>query len=91
MLVTVLVAQHRGLAGGVGARGVTRMIAPHHQVAFEGGLEGRRGVAALELAVVPGNDFENFRGQVAERSVMMLSCASTRKRPGHVGEIFFYA
>ena len=60
MLVTVLVAQHRGLAGGVGACGVTWIIAPHLQMASEGGLEGGRGVAALKMAVVPVNDFENF-------------------------------
>ena len=60
MLVTKPVAQHRGLAGGVGARGVTGKITPHHQVASEGGLEGGRGVAALKMAVVPVNDFENF-------------------------------
>ena len=89
MLVTVLVAQHRGLAGGVGARGVTWIIAPHLQVAFEGGLEGGRGVAALKLAVVPGNDFENFRGQVAERKGHDGVSRVYSRGPGHVGKILF--
>ena len=66
MLVTVLVAQHRGLAGGVGARGVTRNIAPHHQVASEGGLEGRRGVAWRQVVVKLANHFEHVEGQVVE-------------------------
>ena len=60
VIVAGLVAQHRGLAGGVGPLGVTWIIAPHLQMASEGGLEGGRGVAALKMAVVPVNDFENF-------------------------------
>ena len=34
MLVTVLVAQHRGLAGRVGAGGMPGVLAPRQQVAF---------------------------------------------------------
>ena len=49
MLVTVLVAQHRGLAGRVGARGMPGVVAPRQQVAFQGGLEGRGGVLFLQL------------------------------------------
>ena len=51
MLVTVLVAQHRGLAGRVGAGGMPGVVAPRHHMAFQGGLEGRGGVALLESAV----------------------------------------
>ena len=39
MLVTVLVAQHRALAGRVGAGGMPWVVAPRHHMAFEGGLE----------------------------------------------------
>ena len=52
MLVTVLVAQHRGLAGRVGAGGVPGVVAAGDHMAFQGGLEGRGGVALLESAVV---------------------------------------
>ena len=45
MLVTVLVAQHRGLAGRVGARGMPWVLAAGYHVTFQGGLEGRRGLA----------------------------------------------
>ena len=34
VLVTVLVAQHRGLAGRVGAGGMPGVLAPRQQVAF---------------------------------------------------------
>ena len=34
VLVTVLVAQHRGLAGRVGARGVAGVLTPRQQVAI---------------------------------------------------------
>ena len=66
MLVTKPVAQHRGLAGGVGALGVTGKITPHHQVASEGGLEGRRGVAWRQIVVELANHFEHVEGQVVE-------------------------
>ena len=46
MLVTVLVAQHRGLARRVGARGVPWVLAAGDHMAFQGGLEGRGGVAS---------------------------------------------
>ena len=52
VLVTVLVAQHRGLAGRVGARGMPGVLAAGDHMAFQGGLEGRGGVALLESAVV---------------------------------------
>ena len=40
VIVAGLVAQHRGLAGRVGARGVPWVVAPRHHMAFQGGLEG---------------------------------------------------
>ena len=40
VLVTVLVAQHGGLAGRVGAGGMPWVLAAGDQVAFQGGLEG---------------------------------------------------
>ena len=49
MLVTVLVAQHRGLAGRVGAGGVPGVLAAGDHMAFQGGLEGRGGVVVLWL------------------------------------------
>ena len=49
VLVTVLVARHRGLAGRVGARGMPWVVTPRHHMAFQGGLEGRGGVALLQL------------------------------------------
>ena len=58
VLVTVLVAQHGGLAGRVGARGVPWVVAPRHHMAFEGGLEGRGGVALMDV-VIPVRDFSD--------------------------------
>ena len=55
VLVTVLVAEHGGLAGRVGARGVAGVVAPRQQVAFHGGLEGRGGVALLQLKAIFGD------------------------------------
>jgi hypothetical protein len=52
VIVAGLLAQHRGLAGRVGARGMPGVLAPRHHMAFQGGLEGRGGVALLESAVV---------------------------------------
>ena len=49
VIVTVLVAQHRGLAGRVGAGGVAWVLAAGDHMAFQGGLEGRGGVALLQL------------------------------------------
>ena len=49
VIVTVLVAQHRGLAGRVGAGGVAGVLAAGDHMAFQGGLEGRGGVALLQL------------------------------------------
>ena len=40
VIVTVLVAQHRGLAGRVGARGMPGVVAAGYHMAFQGGLEG---------------------------------------------------
>ena len=51
VLVTGLVAQHRGLAGRVGARGMPWVVAPRHHMAFQGGLEGGGGVALLEVVL----------------------------------------
>ena len=66
MLVTVLVAQHRGLAGRVGARGMAGVVAPRHHMAFQGGLEGRGGVALRQVVVELANHFEHVEGQVVE-------------------------
>ena len=66
MLVTVLVAQHRGLAGRVGARGMPGVVAAGYQVAFQGGLEGRGGVALRQVVVELANHFEHVEGQVVE-------------------------
>ena len=49
MLVTVLVAQHRGLAGRVGARSMPWVVAAGYHMAFQGGLEGGGGVVVLWL------------------------------------------
>ena len=49
--MTVLVAQHRGLAGRVGARGMPGVVAAGDHMAFQGGLEGRGGVALLEVVL----------------------------------------
>ena len=56
VIVTVLVAQHRALAGRVGAGGMPGVLAPRQQVALQGGLEGRGGVRGgvevLEMVVL---------------------------------------
>ena len=49
VIVAGLVAQHRGLAGRVGAGGVAWVLAAGDHMAFQGGLEGRGGVALLQL------------------------------------------
>ena len=49
--MTVLVAQHRGLAGRVGARGVAGVLTPRQQVAFQGGLEGGGFVVVLGVVL----------------------------------------
>ena len=89
VIVTGLITQHGAFARGIRAGRVAGVVTPRQQVAFEGGLEGRRGVAALELAVVPGNDFENFRGQVAERKRHDAVLHLYSRGPGHVGKILF--
>ena len=66
VIVTVLVAQHRGLAGRVGAGGVPGVVAPRHHMAFQGGLEGRGGVALRQVVVTFTNHFEHVEGQVVE-------------------------
>ena len=43
-----LVTQHGAFAGGVGARGMPWVVAADYHMAFQGGLEGRRGVAAFQ-------------------------------------------
>ena len=55
VLVTVLVAQHGGLAGRVGAGGVPGVVTPRHHMAFQGGLEGRGGVLFLQLKAMFGD------------------------------------
>ena len=55
VLVTVLVAQHRGLAGRVGARGMPWVLAAGDHMAFQGGLEGGGGVALLQLKAMFGD------------------------------------
>ena len=49
--MTVLVAQHGGLARRVGAGGVPWVLAAGDHMAFQGGLEGRGGVALLEVVL----------------------------------------
>ena len=51
VIVAGLVAQHRGLAGRVGAGGVAWVLAAGDHMAFQGGLEGRGGVALLEVVL----------------------------------------
>ena len=48
----------RGLAGRVGARGVAGVLTPRHHMAFQGGLEGRGGVALMDV-VIPVRDFSD--------------------------------
>ena len=67
VLVTGPVARHRPLAGRVRPACVPRVLAAGQHVAAQRGLEGRGGVLALELAVVPGNDAEDIEGQIVER------------------------
>jgi len=62
VIVTVLVAQHRGLAGRVGARSMPWVVAAGDQVAFQGGLEGRGGVALRQVVVELANHFEHVKG-----------------------------
>ena len=69
MLVTVLVAQHRGLARRVGARGVAGVVAAGDHVALEGGLEGRGGVALLSWTVACVHDFNIGKLREASRCV----------------------
>ena len=66
VLVTVLVAQHRGLAGRVGAGGMPWVVAAGDHMALEGGLEGRGGVALRQVVVELANHFEHVEGQVVE-------------------------
>ena len=49
--MTRLVAEHGAFAGGVGARSMPGVVTPRQQVALEGGLEGRGGVALLEVVL----------------------------------------
>ena len=62
VIVTVLVAQHRGLAGRVGARGMPGVLAAGDHMAFQGGLEGRGGVALRQVVVTLANHFEHVKG-----------------------------
>ena len=67
VLMAGQVARHQPLAGRVRPARVPRVLAAGQHVAAERGLEGRGGVLALELAVVPGNDAEDIEGQIVER------------------------
>ena len=62
VIVTVLVAQHRGLARGIRAGGVPGVVTPRHHMAFQGGLEGRGGVALRQFVVTLANHFEHVKG-----------------------------
>jgi hypothetical protein len=53
--MTRLVAEHGAFAGGVGARRVAGVVAPRQQVALESSLEGRDGVALLQLKAIFGD------------------------------------
>ena len=55
VIVTGLITQHGAFAGGIRAGRVAGVVAPRQQVAFEGGLEGRGGVAAPESVAVLAN------------------------------------
>ena len=48
-----LITQHGALAGGVGAGGVAGVVTPRHHMAFQGGLEGRGGVASRHVGIEP--------------------------------------
>ena len=69
MLVTVLVAQHRALAGRVGAGGMPWVVAAGDHMAFQGGLEGRGGVALLSWTVACVHDFNIGELREASRCV----------------------
>ena len=60
VIVTELVAQHRGLAGRVGAGGMPWVLAAGDHMALEGGLEGGGGVVLLKSAVVFGDNVQDF-------------------------------
>ena len=61
------VARHQPLAGRVRPARVPRVLAAGQHVAAQRCLEGRGGVLALALVVVPGNDVEDIEGQIVER------------------------
>ena len=63
VVMTRLVAEHGAFAGGVGARSMPWVVAPRQQVALEGSLEGRRGVALLLVVVELANHFEQVEGR----------------------------
>ena len=67
VLVAGPVARHQPLAGRVRPARVPRVLAAGQHVAAQRGLQGRGGVLALALVVVPGNDAEDIGGQIVER------------------------
>ena len=64
--MTRLVAEHGAFAGGVGARSMPGVVTPRQQVALEGSLEGRGGLALRQVVVELANRFEHVEGQVVE-------------------------
>ena len=56
----------RGLRWHIRARGMPWVLAAGYHVAFQGGLEGRRGLALLRVAVELANHSEQGEGQVVE-------------------------
>ena len=69
VIVAGLVAQHGGLAGRVGAGGVAGVLAAGDHMAFQGGLEGRGGVALLSWTVACVHDFNIGELREASRCV----------------------
>ena len=86
--MTGLITQHGAFAGGVGARSMPWVVAPRQQVALEGSLEGRGGVAAPESVAVLANlsdylgrPLEVWRSRFRERN-------HTTRTHGQDGNIF---
>ena len=58
MIVTGLITQHGSFARGIRAGGMPGVVAAGDHMAFEGGLEGRGGVALMDV-VIPVGDFSD--------------------------------
>ena len=60
--VTGLVTQHGAFARGIRAGGVAGVVTAGDHMAFQGGLEGRGGVALRQVVVTLANHFEHVEG-----------------------------